>query len=83
MGWGGSDGGVSRLAASLRVVRKKTGAGVRTYEQAAVGTAVNGQLGGGGVALLDEILGGALEVCEAVLLVGQHAGWGRKKKQRL
>lgn len=56
----------------------------RTYEQAAVGASVYGQLCGGGVALLDEVLSRALEVGEAVLLVGQHPGCtaGGEKKQK-
>ena len=45
----------------------------RTYEQAPVGTPVDGELGRRGVALLDAVLCCTLEVCEAVLLVGQHA----------
>lgn len=49
-------------------------ASARTYEQAAVGASVDGELRRRGVALLDEVLGGALEVGEAVLLVGQHPG---------
>lgn len=48
-------------------------AGLHTYEQAPVRAAVYGQLGRRRVALFDEIFSRTLEVCEAVLLVGQHA----------
>lgn len=54
----------------------------RTYEQAAVGASIDGQFGGRGVSLLDEILSRTLEVCETVLLAGQHAGWERGDKGR-
>ena len=55
-------------------MRYRSSAGsIHTYEQATVGASVDGQFGGRSVSLLDEILSCTLEVCEAVLLVGQHA----------
>lgn len=53
----------------------------RTYEQAAIWAPIYGQLWRRGVSLLDEILGCTLEVCEAVLLVGQHSSWRAKWKR--
>lgn len=44
-----------------------------THKQAAVGSPVNGDAAGCGVVLPDQVLCGALEVVEAVLLVPQRA----------
>lgn len=45
---------------------------ILTHKQASVGRPVDGEAVGGGVLLLDQVLGGALEVIKAVLFVLQR-----------
>lgn len=54
----------------------------RTHEQTPVGSSIDGEFVGWSVALLYQILSCTLEICETVLLIGQHPRCTAREKMR-